>query len=235
MLHDHRDDELTLVSFSTETPQPPERRSSPRDMTVLRTALLRTSHGEELCLVRNISIGGLMAHVFSGLDLADPVTIEFKSEHSVRGRVVWRQDDLAGIRFAHPIELSEILSNQFQSSFLPLAPRAPRAEVNVPAMIRSAGNWQPIILRNISQGGARVQLSESASLGKTVLLAAPGLTVIPGTVRWHRDGNAGVSFDRAVPFSDIARWVADSHREREGAYPPPSDAPGTALAPSQQR
>lgn len=231
MLHDHRDDELTVVSFSTDPPSPPlERRSSPRDISVLRTALLRTSHGEELCLVRNISIGGLMAHVFSDLAVADPVTIEFKSEHSVRGRVVWRRDELAGIKFGQPIELSDVLSNQFESTFMPLAPRAPRAEVNVPARVRSTNGWQPAILRNISQGGAKLQLSKPDEIGATVLLSAPGLAVIPGAVRWRRDGNAGVAFDRLIPFSDIARWVAESHRQRERRYPPPSETSDCAAA-----
>ena len=215
MLYDHCDEELTIVSFSSETPPPPERRSSPRNISVLRTALLRTSHGEELCLVRNISIGGLMVQIFSDLDVADPVTVEFKSEHSTRGRVVWRQDNLAGIQFSHPIDLSDILSKQFEGNLIPLAARAPRAEVNVPAQVKSAGAWQPAILRNISQGGARLQVGTLEEFDPIVLLAAPGLSAIPGTIRWRNGLVAGMAFDREIPFADIARWVADSHRERE--------------------
>jgi len=215
MLYDHCDDELTVVSFSSETPPPPERRSSPRNISVLRTALLRTSHGEELCLVRNISIGGLMVQLFSDLDVADPVTVEFKSEYSVRGRVVWRQDNLAGIQFSHPIDLADVLANQFEGNVVPHANRAPRAEVNVPAQVKSAGAWQPAILRNISQGGARLQFGAADDLDPIVFLAAPGLSAIPGTIRWRDGLSAGMAFDRLIPFADIARWVADSHRERE--------------------
>jgi len=214
MLHDHDDDDLTVISFSTEPPGRPDRRTSPRTVSVLRTALLRTSHGEELCLVRNISIGGLMAHIFSDLDVADPITVEFRSEHSVRGQVVWRQDNLAGIQFSHPIELSEILSSQLESP-VKRAPRAPRAEVNVPARIKSAGAWHAVVLRNISQGGARLQLGKRQDLDETILLAAPGLAAIPGSVRWCTADSAGIAFDQLVPFADIARWVADSHRQRE--------------------
>ncbi len=217
MPHDFSNDELTVVSFSNQTPAPPERRASVRNLSVLRTALLRTFRGDELCLVRNISSGGLMAHIFSDLDVADPVTVEFKSEHSVRGNVVWRQDELAGIQFAQPIELSEILSNQFESTFMPLEPRGPRAEVNVPGRIKSGGSWQPVIVRNISQGGARLQLDENERLSAAVLLAAPGLAVIPGAVRWRNAEGAGIAFDRLIPFPDIAQWVADSHREQERA------------------
>lgn len=224
MPHDHRDDELTVVTFSNETPAPPERRSAPRNLSVLRTALLRTFRGDELCLVRNISSGGLMAHIFSDLDVADPVTVEFKSDHSVRGSVAWRQDCLAGIQFAHPIELCEILSHQFESTFMPLEPRGPRAEVNVPGRIKSGGSWQSVVLRNISQGGARLQLGKQDDLDTAILLAAPGLAAIPGTIRWHDAENAGMAFDRLIPFPEIARWVADSHREHERAGSLPTQA-----------
>jgi len=213
MSYDHRDDELTVVTFSSQTPSPPERRGAPRNLSVLRTALLHTYRGDELCLVRNISSGGLMAHIFSDLDIADAVTVEFKSEHSVRGSVVWRQGCLAGIEFAQPIEISEILSHQFQSTFMPLDPRAPRAEVTVPGRIKSGGSWQPVVLRNISQGGARLQLSSADHLDPAILLSAPGLAAIPGSVRWRDGDDAGMAFDRLVPFPDIAQWVADSHRE----------------------
>ena len=213
MPHDHCNDELTVVTFSSQTPPPPERRAAPRNLSVLRTALLHTYRGDELCLVRNISSGGLMAHIFSDLEIGDPVTVEFKSEHSIRGTIVWRQDCLAGVEFAHSIELSEILSQQFESTFMPLAPRAPRAEVNVPGRIKSGGSWQHVVLRNISQGGARLQLNSADHLDAAILLSAPGLAALAGSIRWRDGDDAGMAFDRLVPFPDIAQWVADSHRE----------------------
>ena len=218
MQHSHRDDDLTVVSFSNETPAPPERRSASRNISILRTALLRTRQFEELCLVRNISIGGLMAHVFCDLRVGDPIEIEFKSERSVGGRVVWRRDQLAGMQFQHPIDLAFVLSNQFEDARK--SARAPRVDVDVPARIRSAATWQPVVLRNISQGGARLQIDPATELLETVLLEAPGLAIIPGSVRWRDEDSAGVAFDRLVPFADIAQWVADSHHARAAAGEP---------------
>src|SRR3569833_1416580 len=102
--------DLTVFSLSDDVPAPPERRQSQRNLSVLRTAILRTSCGEELCLVRNISAGGLMAHVYSSLHEGDPATVEFKSEVSVRGHVVWTRDRLVGIQFAHPVDVSDVLA-----------------------------------------------------------------------------------------------------------------------------
>jgi len=215
MQHSHRDDDLTIVSFSNETPAPPERRTSPRNISILRTALLRTRRFEELCLVRNISIGGLMAHVFCEVAVGDSLEIEFKSERSVGGRVVWRRDQLVGVQFQHPIDLAFVLSNQFEDARK--SARAPRVDVDVPARIRSAATWQPALLRNISQGGACLGIDPDTELLETVLLEAPGLSIIPGSVRWRESDSVGIAFDRLVPFADIAQWVADSHRAREGA------------------
>lgn len=58
-----------------------ERRHGARHIAVMRVAKLHTRHGEELCLVRNISAGGLMANIWSDLTIGDLLIAEFKSGH----------------------------------------------------------------------------------------------------------------------------------------------------------
>ena len=56
--------EETIFSFSREAPPPPrERRRQARHLTILKVGTLIVDGGRELCLIRNISAGGLMAHV----------------------------------------------------------------------------------------------------------------------------------------------------------------------------
>jgi hypothetical protein len=31
-------------------------------------------------------------------------------------------------------------------------------------------------------------------------------------VRWQDQGSVGIAFDKQLPFPDVARWIADSHR-----------------------
>jgi len=59
--------EETTFSFSTRAPQPPERRRDTRHITILRVGTILVDGRRELCLIRNISAGGLMAHVYSQL------------------------------------------------------------------------------------------------------------------------------------------------------------------------
>src|SRR3569623_1810326 len=130
MLEHSRDAERTVVSLSDDVPAPPERRQSQRNLSVLRTAILRTSCGEELCLVRNISAGWLMAHVYSSLHEGDPATVEFKSEVSVRGHVVWTRERLVGIQFAHPVDVSDELADHRDPAAGDQQTRLPRVEVH---------------------------------------------------------------------------------------------------------
>src|SRR3546814_9382760 len=58
--------EETTFSFSDKAPPPPgERRQQARHLTILRVGALISEDDRELCLVRNISAGCLMAHVYS--------------------------------------------------------------------------------------------------------------------------------------------------------------------------
>ena len=55
--------EETSISLAAATPPPPERRRGQRHLTILRVGALTIDGTRELCLVRNISAGGVMALV----------------------------------------------------------------------------------------------------------------------------------------------------------------------------
>src|SRR3569623_432980 len=212
MLEHSRDADRTVFSLSDDVPAPPERRQSQRNLSVLRTAILRTSCGEELCLVRNISEGGLMEHVYSSLHESDHATVEFKYEVSVRRHVVWTHDRLVGIQFAHTVDVSDVLADHRDPAAGDQQTRLPRVEVHSAARLRSDGQYQPVLLCNISQGGAKLRLGKPDDLKSDVELIANGLPRLPGTVRWRRGEYAGISFNEVIPFADVARWIANAHR-----------------------
>ena len=82
--------EETIFSFSPRAPQPPERRRETRHLTILRVGALIGPNGRELCLIRNISAGGLMAHVYSHHSTGGRVAVELKSNQAVPGEVRFR-------------------------------------------------------------------------------------------------------------------------------------------------
>src|SRR3954454_23333120 len=117
--------EETIFSFSKLAPQPPERRRDARHLTILRVGALIGREGRELCLIRNISAGGLMAHVYSHHASGEPVAIELKTNHQIPGTVIWTEGSNIGIQFDAPIDVGEMLSSQavLDNGWRPRLPR----------------------------------------------------------------------------------------------------------------
>lgn len=222
MLGHYKDGELTIVSLSGTPPTAEERRRDFRQVTVLRVAKLHTASGEELCLVRNISSGGLMAHIYSELGIGDPVVAEFKSGHAIPGRILWCRDGMAGMQFDQKVNAASVLAGDDYSPTA-LQQRAPRVDLETPGRIRVGAKSYAVTLCNISQGGARIRLAETDKAVGQLVLMVNGLPPLAASTRWQRDGRAGIEFDIPVPFDVLAQWVPMAQRqsqERQGApYP----------------
>src|SRR3712207_2902356 len=107
--------EETTFSFSTSAPQPDRRRHG-RHLTILRVGALIIGGRRELCLIRNISAGGLMAHVYSAMQVGQRLAVELKGDQAVAGEVAWVEDANIGITFDEPIDVEEILAIQAASA-----------------------------------------------------------------------------------------------------------------------
>src|SRR5688572_9075548 len=96
----------TGFSLSEQVPMPPERRQQERQITILRVGILVIDGRRELCLIRNISAGGLLAHVYGPLRSDQEVTVELKSNQQIGGRIIWTEDGNAGIAFDAPVDIA---------------------------------------------------------------------------------------------------------------------------------
>ena len=198
--------EETLFSLSARAPRPPERRRQTRHLTILRVGALIAPQGRELCLIRNISAGGLMAHVYSSHSEGEEVAIELKSNQPVPGQVVWVEGANLGIEFHEPIDVEEMLSSQaaLDNGW---RPRLPRVEVDCLATLRCGSRVYPVSTRDISQGGVKVEIDQMLETGRDVVLTLERFRPVSGVVRWYSDGLAGIAFNELVPFSELMAWL----------------------------
>jgi hypothetical protein len=198
--------EETTFSFSRQAPQPPERRRATRHLTILRVGALIGANGRELCLIRNISAGGLMAHVYSNHPLGSAVTIELKSNQSVPGTVVWADQANLGIEFNTPIDVEEMLSNQaaLETGW---RPRLPRVEVDRLATLRCGARLYGVNTRDISQGGVKVETDQPLEVGREIVLTMEKFRPVAGVVRWCQGGLAGIAFNNLIPFHELMEWL----------------------------
>lgn len=196
----------TGFSFSHAVPAPPERRQSERHLKILRVGTLIVGDRRELCLIRNISAGGLMAHVYSKLEVGQQLLVELKASQPVSGRVIWVRDSNAGIQFDRPIEISELLANPpvLENGW---RPRSPRVEIDRMATLRVGFRTHWVHARDISQGGIKVEADEPPEPGSPVIVDLEGLGSIAGVVRWSRGTGCGISFNELVPFAELIAWL----------------------------
>jgi hypothetical protein len=203
----------TIFSFSDRAPPPPEeRRRDPRHLTILRVGALVSERGRELCLIRNISAGGVMAHIYSRLAMGERVAIELKSNHRIDGEVVWLSGSNVGIQFEEPVDVTEMLSNHaaLENGW---RPRLPRVEVDRLATLRCGATVYGVNTRDISQGGVKIETDQPLELGSEVVLTLDKFRPVHGVVRWCDGGLAGIAFNQLIPFHELMKWL----RPDEGA------------------
>lgn len=198
----------TGFSFSNDVPQPPERRSTERHIKILRVGTIVVEGRRELCLIRNISAGGVMAHVYSPLLPGQRVSIELKTSQPVTGRVVWMRGGNAGVQFDMPVDVAELLAAP-QGADTAWRPRTPRVEIDRMATLRAGARTWWVHARDISQSGVKIETEadEAPAAGEELVITLEGFRPLPGVVRWSSEGTCGISFNQLIPFSDLIDWL----------------------------
>jgi len=187
------------------------RRTDQRHLSVFRVGKMITAAGQELCLIRNISSGGLMAHIYSAHAAEELVEIELKADRTVKGKIVWARDKKIGVQFDDKIDVAEVLAPQPNEGKPDLVPRAPRLDIRRRGRLRLGAHYQLIEIHDISQGGAKLSPAGDAKAADEVILLLEGLPPLPGIVRWSHNDMAGITFKTSIPFEQLAAWVP-THR-----------------------
>jgi PilZ domain-containing protein len=202
----------TLFSLSEEAPQP-DRRRDPRNLTILRVGALVGSGGRELCLIRNISAGGLMAHVYCHHWPGEEVAVEIRGDHPIAGSVLWVSESNVGVQFEEPVDVEEMLASQavLDNGW---RPRPPRIEVDQLATLRCGARLHGVNTRDISQGGVKIETDQPLEPGAAVVLTLDRFRPVHGVVRWYDEGFAGIAFNQVIPFHELIAWLKPDDDKR---------------------
>ncbi|MGE5563915.1 MAG: PilZ domain-containing protein [Bacillota bacterium] len=203
--------ETTLYSLAASAPSRPERRESERYLSLLRVGAMVVDGRRELCLIRNISAGGMMIRAYSDIPVGTPLSIELKQGDPVSGVIQWVDGGLTGVTFDAPIDVLALLAPPGDGP----RPRLPRIEVDCTAWVRQESHVVRTRAANVSQGGIRVESPAAFVVGGDVVVTLPGLTPAAGVVRW-RDGDAyGIAFNRALILSELVHWLQDQQQDQQ--------------------
>lgn len=203
--------ETTLYSLSDAPPEPAgdgERREGERHMTLYRVGSILVEDRRELCLIKNISAGGMMIRLYCSIGEGTPVTVELKSGQPIHGRVSWIRDQNAGIAFDQPIDVIDILSTAMDGP----RPRMPRIETHCPATLREGATVVRVQACDISQGGLKVRTETLFHPGADLVVSLPGLEPQRAIACWSDNGFTGITFNRLLPLGELVVWL---HEQRE--------------------
>lgn len=157
----------------------------------------------ELCLIKNISEGGMMIRPYCALVEGEALTIELKTGCSVPCTVAWIRDSAVGVEFASPVDVLEILTNSSDGP----RPRMPRIEVNCVATVRDGGMVHRMRVHDISQGGVKLKTAVVLTKGSDLVVTLPGLDPQPAAIRWIEGELLGVTFNRLLPLAELVAWL----------------------------
>jgi hypothetical protein len=194
--------ETTVYSLDEE---PPKRRRprAKRHLTLYRVGALTIGGRRELCLIKNVSAGGMLIHVYSDIPPGTRLSVELKQGEPVAGTARWADKDSVGVVFDAPIDVLSLISLRQEGP----RPRMPRIEVGCTATIRDGATVIRTKAVNVSQGGLQIHSSVELAVGADVIVTLTGLSPEPALVIW-RDGDCyGLAFNRVLAITQLVAWL----------------------------
>lgn len=217
------------------------------------TATVRSGRKSASVELVNLSAGGAMVRGLFKARLWDLIELEFIEGQSLEAAVRWIKGDLVGLEFAHETRIecddrqrAELLLDVIQRSFpdQPVSLGEEEDELLLEdAVEEDLGNrdvkrhpliWMGEIhyahdsnevrLRNVSNGGALVEVEASYPLNAEVLLDLGEAGHFFATVQWSCGDQVGLRFGRPFDLACLAKakpeitphsWVAPTFLSRE--------------------
>lgn len=195
--------ESTTYSLAASAPVQPDRREGERYLRLLRVGAIVVGGQRELCLIRNVSAGGMMIRAYSPISIGTALAVELKQGDPVTGKVQWVENGLTGVAFDQPIDVLALLQPAGEGP----KPRLPRIEIDCAAWVRQESMLIRARVTNVSQGGVCLEAGSNLVVGGDVVVTLPGLTPAAGVVRWSDAGTYGVGFNRSLVLHDLVAWL----------------------------
>ncbi len=176
--------ETTLYSLNDTVPEGPDRRTGERHLSLLRVGSLTIDGRRELCLIRNISAGGMLIRAYCDIAAGTRLSIELKHGEPIVATAKWSRDECVGVSFDQPIDILALLASSEHGP----RPRMPRVEVDCMAWVRVGSVVHRTRAVDISQGGLKIEFRGELPPKAEVVVSLTGLDPCHGVFRWSAVG-----------------------------------------------
>jgi hypothetical protein len=185
----------------------------------------------QICQIRKLGGGGAVLHADVPIDEGERLELELEDGESLVGSVVWRQGSEIGLKFDRAIDILPIVARNLASQPGERR-RMPRIEIACPALLEHDGRTELAAIRDIAQGGVKIETPHPLVQDLQVTVTPEGLHPINGVVRWVDGRVAGIAFARELSWQELMPWLRlRSQIPDAGLAPPhpsPAMQPGTA-------
>jgi hypothetical protein len=186
--------------------------AEPRQLFFFRLATLLGESGQSPIEILALAESGAIVRVGESLREGDRLTVEINSHHRFPVRVEWSSDTLAGLEFEDRELVRETLAARDRAHPY----RAPRLELEAEVLLRLGETSLTAQAKDVSEGGIKVELAETGHVGREASVIVPGMPPVAGRILWCRDGRAGISFERPLPFRSLVDCLTRKVEERPG-------------------
>ncbi len=180
-----------------------EERGSPRFTLLIRAAKLVCSHGDFICVIRDVSSTGVSLRLFHDLPECENVKLVLQSGQSYDMRCVWSRVREAGFEFENLVDVDKLVCEAGKFPKRPV-----RLSIEFPVTICSGLTRHHATVKNISQQGANIECDTLFAIDQTILLEGKVLREVRSKVRWRKAQEYGVVFDDTFSLADLARLAA---------------------------
>lgn len=185
---------------------PSDRRAGPRALSILRVARVVWDELDQLCVVRNISPGGIMFECLHAPAEGQTLLVELRSDKRMTGEVRWVHEGKVGLQFDREINVEQMLRED-RSPLLRVRPRPPRFARRGEMRLIAGGETIPAQIVDISILGARCRPELPVRSGEPVVAALDGVGATNAEVRWVHGDLTGVRFEKPLPWKPFQLWL----------------------------
>ena len=220
----------TIYSLSGEVP--PVDEASGADDLGLWPGALTVGSIRQVCSIRKLSAGVAIVQVDGPVTPGDRLDLELMTGEQLVGTIAWQRGEEVGLRFDAPIDVFAVIAQDIVSQPGERR-RMPRVELVVQALLETSAGTELVTTRDISQGGAKLDIPFRLKAEERVLVTLDGLPPQQGVVRWSEDHVAGIAFLPELRWQELMVWLKERRRRKretplaapEPVAPPPVPEP----------
>ncbi|HEY0129817.1 MAG TPA: PilZ domain-containing protein [Allosphingosinicella sp.] len=186
--------------------------AEPRHLFFFRLGALLGEGEQRPVEILALAESGAIVRIGESLQEGARLVIELNSHHRFPVRVEWSSDTLAGLEFEDRDLVRETLAARDRAHPY----RAPRLELAAEVVLRLGETCVTAQARDVSEGGIKVELAEPGHVGREASVIVPGMPPVAGRILWCRDGRAGISFERPLPFRSLIDCLTRKPVEQPG-------------------